>query len=158
VSDEVVVRPVERADVPAVIAHVARVLSEFGLVFGDGCSTDTELGGLPECYTEAGGAFWVAVQADTVLGTAGLFPLRAQVFELRKMYLAKEARGLGLGARLLAVVLGFARAAGARELVLDTTEEMAQAIAFYERHGFVRDDAQLRGERCTRGYRLVLAP
>jgi hypothetical protein len=37
-------------------------------------------------------------------------------------------------------------------MVLDTVEEMAHAIAFYEAHGFVRDDAQIRGARCTRGY------
>lgn len=37
-------------------------------------------------------------------------------------------------------------------MVLDTTEAMGAAIAFYERHGFVRDDTQIRGARCTRGY------
>jgi ribosomal protein S18 acetylase RimI-like enzyme len=37
-------------------------------------------------------------------------------------------------------------------MVLDTTEAMGAAIEFYERHGFVRDDAQIRGARATRGY------
>lgn len=46
----------------------------------------------------------------------------------------------------------WARGAGAKKLVLDTTEQMARAIAFYEGHGFVRDDAQIRGARCSRGY------
>jgi hypothetical protein len=33
---------------------------------------------------------------------------------------------------------------------------MTAAIAFYERNGFVRDDAQRRASRCSRGYRLEL--
>lgn len=33
---------------------------------------------------------------------------------------------------------------------------MQGAISFYERRGFVQDDAQIRGTRCTRGYRLDL--
>jgi hypothetical protein len=41
-------------------------------------------------------------------------------------------------------------------VVLDTTHSMSAAIAFYERNGFVRDDAQIRGARCSRGYRLDL--
>ena len=40
--------------------------------------------------------------------------------------------------------------------MLDTTDAMARAIAFYEAHGFVRDDAEIRGARCTRGYVLTL--
>jgi len=36
--------------------------------------------------------------------------------------------------------------------VLDTTEQMTRAIRFYEDNGFVRDDAQRRGARCSRGY------
>jgi ribosomal protein S18 acetylase RimI-like enzyme len=41
-------------------------------------------------------------------------------------------------------------------IVLDTVEEMTRAIAFYEAHGFVRDDCQVRGSRCTRGYSRTL--
>jgi hypothetical protein len=44
------------------------------------------------------------------------------------------------------------RLAGGTALVLDTIEAMTRAIAFYEANGFVRDDAQVRGARCTRGY------
>ena len=45
---------------------------------------------------------------------------------------------------------------GAGPFVLDTAEQMTRAIAFYESQGFVRDDAQKRGARCTRGYLRVL--
>lgn len=152
----VILRPVERADVPAVVALVAQVLGEFGLSFGDGSETDAQLQGLPESYSDSGGAFWVATIDRRVVGTVGVHPVAEGVLELRKMYLAPEARGLGLGQRLLAAALGFAKSKGARALVLDTTEQMREARAFYEKNGFVRDDTQVRGSRCSRGYRLDL--
>jgi putative acetyltransferase len=146
------IREVRAPDVPAVVAHIARVLGEFGLEFGTGSATDAELHDLPDAYTAHGGAFWVACDDERVAGTCGMFPVAAGVYELRKMYLDPSARGRGLGAQLLAVAIEWARGHGARRVVLDTVEEMAGAIAFYEAHGFVRDDAQIRGSRCTRGY------
>jgi len=153
----VTVRPVTVADVPAVVALVRAVLAEFGIPFGVGSETDKQLDDLPEVYTDAGGAFWVAcTDAGNVVGTAGVFPVAADTFELRKMYVAPAGRGTGIGAALLARAITFCRESGARALALDTTEAMDRAIAFYERSGFVRDDAQVRGARCSRGYRLDL--
>jgi putative acetyltransferase len=148
----VVVRPVERADVPAVLALIRATLGEFGLEFGKGATTDDELAGLPEVYTERGGAFWVATVDSVLAGTCGVFPVAPATLELRKMYLRPHVRGLGLGAQLLAAAVAWSRAHGATQLVLDTVEEMTRAIAFYEANGFIRDDAQRRGSRCTRGY------
>lgn len=108
-------------------------------------------------YRDDGGAFWVARdEAGALLGTCGVFPLGDGDWELRKMYLRTSARGRGVGKRFLAEVLSFARAHGGRRLVLDTTHQMTAAIAFYEANGFVRDDTQIRGARCSRGYSRVL--
>ena len=157
------IRPIAVADVPTAVALVRRVLGEFDLAFGDGSETDLAMYELPGSYRDAGGEFWVAVAADgTIVGTCGVSPSASSTcetpsaLELRKMYLAPEARGRGLGAHLLDAAKGFAVAHGAHHLVLDTTEQMSAAITFYERHGFVRDDAQIRGSRCTRGYILTL--
>jgi GNAT superfamily N-acetyltransferase len=146
------VRPVEARDVGAVTALVAEVLAEFGLEFGQGSPTDAELHDLPDSYIGSGGAFWVALRDGELLGTCGVFPVAPGSFELRKMYLRGAARGLGLGKRLLDVAIEWTRAQGGKQMVLDTTEKMQRAIAFYEANGFVRDDAQRRGARCTRGY------
>lgn len=150
------VREVRASDVPAVVALVRAVLAEFGLTFGEGSETDAQLSALPASYTSAGGAFWVALVGGTIVGTAGIYPLGDGVFELRKMYLSANARGHGIGQRLLELATEGAEARGARALVLDTTEQMTQAQALYERNGFVRDDAQVRGARCHRGYRKDL--
>jgi GNAT superfamily N-acetyltransferase len=155
----VTIRPVEARDVTAAVELVRATLAEFGMVFGVGSETDEQVRGLPASYTAPGGGFWVAVdEAGALIGTAGVFPLEPGVFELRKMYLHRAARGRGVGAQLFSACLAFCRERGARALVLDTVNDMTSAIAFYERRGFVRDDAQIRGARCTRGYRLDLRP
>jgi len=152
------VRLIERDDVPAVIALVARTLTEFGLEFGVGSRTDQELHDLPGSYADHGGAFWIALAGDgRILGTCGVARLDGGVFELRKMYLDPASRGVGLGARLLDTAVTWTREHGGTVLVLDTTEAMTRAISFYEAHGFVRDDAHIRGPRCTRGYKRELA-
>ena len=151
------IRPVVAADIAGVVSLVADTLAEFGLQFGVGAETDQALHRLPASYVDVGGQFFVAVdESGTVLGTAGVCPVAPDVFELRKMYLRQSARGQQLGLRLYQACLDFCRQRGAKAIVLDTVEAMQKAIAFYERLGFRRDDAQVRGSRCTRGYRLDL--
>jgi RimJ/RimL family protein N-acetyltransferase len=153
------VRAARAADAPRVVALVRDTLAEFGLRFGEGAKTDVELAQLPGSYIDRGGAFFVAVrggEGSELLGTAGMFPVAPHTFELRKMYLAASSRGLGIGQRLLDASLRWTRAHDGHRIVLDTTEKMTRAIAFYEANGFVRDDAEIRGARCTRGYALDL--
>jgi putative acetyltransferase len=154
--DELLIKPVEATDVAEVVALVRDVLGEFGITFGVGAESDAQLDQLPGSYTEAGGAFFVARRGDALLGTAGLFPVKDGGLELRKMYLRPAARGLGVGRALWEACLAFARARGARRIVLDTTEQMEAAIRFYQRLGFVRDDTKITAPRCSRGYRLEL--
>lgn len=149
-------RPISERDVPAALALVEQTLREFGLEFGQGSPTDEHMRALPGSYRDAGGEFFVAYDGEKLIGTAGVFPVAPGVFELRKMYLAGETRGQGVGKALLDACVAFARSAGAKHVVLDTMRSMTQAIAFYERAGFVRDDAQVRGARCQQGYRLDL--
>ncbi len=147
-------REVRASDVPEVLALVAEVLAEHGLEFGRGSPTDEQLHHLPSSY--ASGAFWVAHHHGALIGTCGVDPVEPGTCELRKMYLRPSARGLGAGKQLLDVAVAWTRAHGGTRLVLDTVESMARAIAFYEANGFVRDDTQIRGARCTRGYVLSL--
>jgi putative acetyltransferase len=150
------VREVRPSDLPHVVDLVRDVLLEFGLRFGEGSGTDEEVTRLPASYTEHGGGFWVAVEGSTVVGTCGVFPVGERTYELRKMYLRPAARGTGAAQLLFDTCLGFVRSHGAKRVVLDTTHDMTRAIAFYERNGFERDDAQIRGARCSRGYTLTL--
>ncbi|MFE7269973.1 GNAT family N-acetyltransferase [Streptomyces sp. NPDC057623] len=56
---------------------------------------------------------------------------------LRLLLVEPDARGLGIGDRLVAAVVDFARGAGYRDLVLWTNDILASARRVYQRHGFV---------------------
>jgi GNAT superfamily N-acetyltransferase len=156
-SRSVVVRAVRTEDVDALVALVRDVLAEFDLEFGTGSPTDDALLSLPASYDDHGGALWVAEHHGRIIGSCGVFPVAEGTYELRKMYLHADSRGLGVGKHLLERAVAWVREQGGRRIVLDTTEQMTRAIAFYEAHGFIRDDREIRGTRCTRGYALNLA-
>jgi DNA-binding MarR family transcriptional regulator/GNAT superfamily N-acetyltransferase len=56
--------------------------------------------------------------------------------ELKRMWVAPAARGLGLGRRLLRELEGQARAAGATVVRLETNRNLTEAIALYRREGY----------------------
>lgn len=152
--EETKIRLAVKSDVVEIVGLVQSVLEEFGLQFGKGSDSDLQVSGLPESYTSHGGIFWVVTLENKVVGTCGLFPVGNDIYELRKMYVNRAARGLGLGKQLYNKALDWVQQHGGRQIVLDTVHHMERAIKFYESHGFVRDDSQIKGERCNRGYFL----
>jgi len=57
--------------------------------------------------------------------------------EFKRMWIASDARGLGLGKRLLTELENHARNAGARAVRLETNRTLTEAIAMYRKNGYV---------------------
>ncbi|MBF9060677.1 GNAT family N-acetyltransferase [Rhodobacterales bacterium HKCCSP123] len=95
------------------------------------------LAGFLEGHDPARERGWIARAGERRLGSIfcveGPTPDTAK---LRLFYLEPEARGLGLGQRLLQECMAFARAAGYRRMTLWTHESHRAACALYARNGF----------------------
>ena len=111
---------------------VAETLLEFGF------ERDAKLDGDLDYPAATYAALWVAVEDGTVVGSAALRDLGDGAVELKRMYLRPDQRGLGLGKRLLALALEWARDHGMSVVRLDTSERMVAAQRLYEAHGFER--------------------
>lgn len=86
------------------------------------------------------GRFLVARRSGTVVACGGVTLLDDETAEIKRMWVAPEARGLGLGRRLLARLEEEAAALGRWTVVLDTNAVLEDAIAMYERAGYRRRD------------------
>lgn len=134
----IVIRPIEKKDNEALSVLIKSVLSEFGANKPGFAYTDVETHSMYEYYQEQGASYYVAEQSNQLLGGIGFAPLQGggvDACELRKMYLTKEARGLGLGCELLKLALSEAKTMY-RLMYLETLSRMAQAISLYRKTGF----------------------
>jgi GNAT superfamily N-acetyltransferase len=103
-------------------------------------------------------ATFLAVLDGRDVGVArGAAHQRDDVRELVGMWVDPSARRQGIAAQLIHRVAAWATAAGATMLVLDVVASNAQAIALYDRAGFVRFDGEAMGERASGEVRFVLS-
>jgi GNAT superfamily N-acetyltransferase len=150
-------RPAGNEDARAIQRLVFAVLREYGLA-PDPDGTDADLRDIELNYSRRGGAFEVLEEHNgRVVGCFGLFPLDARTCELRKMYLARESRGHGLGRRLLESALNKAAELGFRRISLETASVLKEAISLYTRYGFRPYSPDHMSKRCNQAYFLDLS-
>jgi len=79
---------------------------------------------------------WIAEKGGQRLGSIFCVSLTQETAKLRLFLLVPQARGLGLGKRLLAACTGFARNVGYQEMALWTHESHKAACALYRANGW----------------------
>ena len=134
------IRPIKKKDNPEMATIIRTVMSEFGAV-GDGYSiNDPEVDDMFGNYKQAGRNYQVIVNDDgRVVGGGGFARLvggNSKTCELRKMYFLPELRGIGIGRRLLRLLLKEATQVGYRKCYIETLKRMAAANRFYIANGF----------------------
>jgi GNAT superfamily N-acetyltransferase/DNA-binding MarR family transcriptional regulator len=93
---------------------------------------------LPEAarYRGPDGAFLIAWSDDLPIGCVSLRLHGAGVAEVKRLWVHADARGQGLGRRLMRAIEDRARAMGRTRLLLDTNTALTEAVALYRREGW----------------------
>jgi DNA-binding MarR family transcriptional regulator/GNAT superfamily N-acetyltransferase len=91
--------------------------------------------------TRPAGILLIARLGDRTVGCGALKLHGEAPAELKRMWVAPVARGLGLGRRLLSELERFAREAGAAVIRLETNQALSEAIVLYRSSGYVEVDA-----------------
>ena len=90
-------------------------------------------------YSPPRGAFVLAARKGEVVACGAVRPFAGneEIAEIKRMWVRRDARGVGLGAAMLAELERIAVAAGYERVRLDTNENLSAAIHMYERAGYV---------------------
>jgi GNAT superfamily N-acetyltransferase len=91
-------------------------------------------------YFGDGAGVWLALDGSSVLGCIALHSLESipNAAEVKRLYVKPAARGRGIAELLLAALEEFAVAYGYEWLYLDSKDDLAAAIRFYEKKRYVR--------------------
>jgi len=115
---------------------VLQYFQELGSRFDGGFDPTRSLSADDHELTPPSGLFLVAHLRETPVA-CGALKLHADApAELKRMWVAPSARGLGVGARLLRELEQQARSAGVRVLRLETNRALKEAIALYRTSGY----------------------
>lgn len=122
--------PDARACVAAYVGELGRRF-EGGFDPGNGNPTPDD-----DALTPPAGCFLVARLDGRAVGCGALRRLSPGVGEIKRMWVAPEARGLGLSRRLLAALEDEARALNFERVRLDTNRALTEAQALYGSAGY----------------------
>ncbi|MBO3117345.1 GNAT family N-acetyltransferase [Winogradskyella sp. DF17] len=107
---------------------------------------DKSLDCMYETYDMPKKVYFVVTDGKNILGGAGISPLdkyNGNICELQKMYFRPEARGKGIGSKMMAKCLGFAKDNGFEKCYLETMPYMDDARKLYRKVGFETIDAPM---------------
>jgi GNAT superfamily N-acetyltransferase len=129
------IRLAEKNDAEAISTTLRAAFAEFKTLYTRTAFSATipTADQISERFAE--GPIWIAELADTIVGTVATVPKGTDLY-IRSMAVLPDARGSGVGTRLLNAVEAFAAAHRYRRLLLNTAPFLLAAVQLYERHGF----------------------
>ncbi|WP_420399992.1 GNAT family N-acetyltransferase [Flagellimonas sp.] len=143
---EVIIREIQPKDNAAVAGVVRQVLVDLGVPKVGTAYADKALDDMYGAYDVPKATYFVAEEGGRIIGCAGVAQLEnfdGNVCELQKMYFLEEARGKGLGAKMIDTCLAKAKEFGFEACYLETMPYMKAAQKLYQKNGFQYIDAPM---------------
>lgn len=134
-----IIRPIQPGDNINIAVTIRRVLIEMGVPKVGTAYADKALDSMFENYQNQSARYFVIEVDGHIIGGAGIAPLdnyNGPVCELQKMYFLPEARGKGLGLKMMNICLEFAKGAGFETVYIETMPYMKDAQKLYNKVGF----------------------
>jgi DNA-binding MarR family transcriptional regulator/GNAT superfamily N-acetyltransferase len=114
-------------------AYFAELERRSGTLFDPAIGSTAE----PHEIRPPAGLFLIAYLGDAPIGCGALKHHDGAVTDIKRMWVAEPARGLGIGRRLLADLEARAAERGSRIVRMETNRALTEAIALYRSAGYV---------------------
>lgn len=140
------IREIKKEDNPEIAKTIRDILIEFGVPKVGTAYADKLLNVLFETYNIKNAVYFIIEKNSKIYGGAGIKHLDnydGNVCELQKMYFLPEARGLGLGGKMMEICLQKAKEFGFEKCYLETLPYMKDARKLYKKVGFNDLDARM---------------
>lgn len=140
------IRNIRKDDNPVIAELIRKIFREFKIDRPGTVYTDPTTDALYELFQTKGAEYWLAEENGKLLGGCGIYPtegLPAGCVELVKFYLSTEARGKGLGKKLMEQSIASARKLGYTKVYLESFPELSTAVGMYEKAGFKKLDVPM---------------
>lgn len=140
------IREIQLKDNPKIAKVIRKILIEFGVPKVGTAYADKILDTLHEAYDTEKAIYYVVEKEGEIYGGAGIKQLDnydGNVCELQKMYFLPEARGIGLGSKMMETCLQKAKKFGFEQCYLETLPYMEEARKLYRKVGFKDLDAPM---------------
>ena len=144
------IREIQKQDNPQIANVIRTVFIEDDFPKTGTAFEDKQLDFMFESYDKSNAVYFVVENNGKIVGGAGVSKLAAteeNICELQKMYILSEARGNGLGNKLIQLCLDKAKEFGYEKCYLETLPTMKAAQHLYQKLGFKYLDKQL-GNTC----------
>ncbi len=133
------IRQITSSDNEAVANIIRIVMPEFGAGGAGFAIHDREVDDMYRAYSTSYSAYYICEVNGKIVGGGGIGPLQgapADYCELKKMYFLPQARGLGLGRRVLEACIQAAQEKRYSFCYLETFNTMGKAMNLYDKAGF----------------------
>jgi putative acetyltransferase len=134
-----IIRKINKSDNASLFEILTTVMIEFKVPQEGTALSDPELKKMFEAYQIKRSVYFIIEKNNKIFGGAGISQLKnskENICELQKMYFLNEARGIGMGKKMIKMCIAEAINFGFKKCYIETMHNMKSAQKLYLSQGF----------------------